>query len=137
MEVSLSRRLTPRHAIAILIEMFVSQQRYVPPSAYPLASPEDLPPSLEARVRSLGPLSSWRAWTDDARFWFIAARLCDPPRTAAGLLAMEVLFFDQDGRPVAAGEWTLRGDGCWGLRRVIDPSERAHAPSEAATRRSH
>lgn len=125
MQISSSDNSTPRNTVEMLLETFASEQCYLPSSAHPLASPDDLPPRLQARARSLDPVSGWRAWTDDASFWFMSGRLCTAPRGApADLLALEISFFDPEGRPVAAGEWALQPDGHWSLRRVIE-SDRA------------
>lgn len=120
MQTSSSDNPTPRNAVEMLLDTFASEQCYLPSGAHPLASPDDLPPRLQARARSLDPVSGWRAWTDDASFWFISGRLCTPPRAPADLLALEISFFNPEGQPVAAGEWALGQDGHWTLRRVID-----------------
>jgi hypothetical protein len=129
--------LTPRHAVEVLLESFVGQLCYVPPGTNPIAVVEELPPRLQARARNFGALASWRAWTDNVRFWFIAARLCNQHGAPVGVLAMEILFFDTDGLPVAAGEWTLRSDGRWVLRRVIDISDLTRAGGVSASYRLH
>jgi hypothetical protein len=132
--ISRQRRLTPRHA---LLESFVRQLRYLPADAHSVALFEELPRRFQFRARHLGPLSSWRAWTDHVRFWFIAARLCNSQGAPSGVLAMEISFFDSDGQPVAAGEWTLRSDGHWVLRRVIDISDLARAHTASVPSRFH
>jgi hypothetical protein len=109
-----------RHAVDILVNSFVRQLRYLPANARLLVSREELPSGLLNRVRSLGRQSSWHAWTDHVRFWFIAAQLRNSRDASTGLLNLKISFFDSDGRRVAAGEWTLQSDGAWTLRRVMN-----------------
>jgi hypothetical protein len=135
--ISPQRRLTPREAVEVLLESFVRQLRYLPSGAHPLAVLEELPRRLQLRARSLRPQVSWRAWTDGVRFWFIAARLCKSVRAPANVLALQILFFDPDGQPVAAGEWTFDANGRWTLRHLMDPVEVVGMHSALARQRFH
>jgi hypothetical protein len=137
MHLSSAHTLKLRHAIQELVDAFVCEQRYLPPGAHTLTSSKDLPPRLQLLARRRSPLATWRAWTDQDRFWFIAARLCNPSGVPAGLLALEIVFFDRDGRSAASGVWTLRSDGHWALRRVIETSGRSHRPGATALRSPH
>jgi hypothetical protein len=129
---SVSRIPKPRSAIEVLLEAFAWHTHYVPPVAHVLASADELPPPLQARACTLDRQSSWRAWTDDVRFWCLAGRLCGPRHASGDVLALEISFFDPDGRLVAVGEWALQSEGHWALRRVIDSGDRVHHRREVA-----
>jgi len=120
---SASQSATARHAVEVLIDSFVRQQNYVPAKARAVSHLEDLHPRLQDRARDLEPLSGWRAWSLGTRLWFITARLCSPERSPAGLLILQIRFFDKDGHLAAAGEWSLQAGGHWKLLRVIDSDE--------------
>lgn len=107
-----------KHAIEMLLDSFVQQQRYLPSSASPILSVQDLPTRLKAHAQETAPFASWRAWTDEGRLRFVVARLTEQSRARTGLLCLEVSFFDADGVIVAAGEWALKENGDWVLIRV-------------------
>jgi hypothetical protein len=69
----------------------------------------DLPPCLEQRARSISSDAIWRAYTDGVRLWFAvaAAAVSSYGRSA---VAMEVLFFENDGALCSGGLWRQ-----WGL----------------------
>jgi hypothetical protein len=81
----------------------------------------DLPPCLEQRARSISSEAIWRAYTDGARLWFAvaAAAVSTYGRSA---IAMEVLFFENDGALCSGGLWRCRPNGDWDLERLADMS---------------
>jgi hypothetical protein len=81
----------------------------------------DLPPCLEQRARSISSDAIWRAYTDGARLWFAvaAAAVSSYGRSA---VAMEVLFFENDGSLCSGGIWRCHPNGDWRLERLVDRS---------------
>jgi len=79
----------------------------------------DLPPCLERRARSISSDAIWRAYTDGARLWFAvaAAAVSSYGRSA---VAMEVLFFENDGGFCSGGLWRCLPNGDWRLERLVD-----------------
>ena len=82
---------------------------------------DELPMRLEQRARSLPPGSIWRAYTDGARLWFAVAALADSESYGPTAVAVEVLFFENDGVLCSGGIWTCDPDGDWRLERLVDP----------------
>jgi len=81
----------------------------------------DLPPRLEQRARSISSDAIWRAYTDGARLWFaVAAAAVSTYGQSA--VAMEVLFFENDGALCSGGLWRCHPNGDWGLERLVDMS---------------
>ena len=111
----------PRHAVGLLLESFVRTYRYVPDQAHSITDPEDLPNSLRHLTQLHSPLSTWRAWMDEPRLWFVIGRLSEEHRQSHDSLLLEMLFLSVDGRPVAAGCWGLSPQGRWVLRRIDEP----------------
>ena len=81
----------------------------------------DLPPCLEQRARSISSDAIWRAYTDGARLWFAvaAAAVSSYGRSA---IAMEVLFFENDGALCSGGIWRCHPNGDWRLERLVERS---------------
>jgi hypothetical protein len=81
----------------------------------------DLPPCLEQRARSLSSDAIWRAYTDGVRLWFAvaAAAVSSYGRSA---VAMEVLFFENDGAFCSGGLWRRHPNGDWRLERLVGMS---------------
>jgi hypothetical protein len=81
----------------------------------------DLPPCLEQRARSISSDAIWRAYTDGARLWFAvaAAAVSSYGRSA---IAMEVLFFENDGALCSGGIWRCHPNGDWRLERLVNRS---------------
>jgi hypothetical protein len=84
----------------------------------------DLPPRLERRARSLSRDSIWRAYTDGARLWFAIAAAADISYRA-GVVAMKVLFFENDGALCSGGIWMRDPIGDWRLERLVDMAGKA------------
>ncbi len=114
-----------KHAIEILLDSFVQQQRYLPSGASPICSIEELPRRLKERAQNTESFACWRAWIDEGRLRFLVASLTEQSRARAGLLCLRVDFFDADGAIVASGEWALRDDASWMLIRVHEVPLRA------------
>jgi hypothetical protein len=81
----------------------------------------DLPPCLEQRARSISSDTIWRAYTDGVRLWFAvaAAAVSSYGRSA---VAMEVLFFENDGAFCSGGLWRRHPNGDWRLERLVGMS---------------
>jgi hypothetical protein len=107
----------------LLLESFVRMHHYVPDQAHAITNPEELPNRLRPLTETLHPLSTWRAWMDEPRLWFVIGRLSDEPCQTCDSLLMEILFVSVDGKPIAAGCWGLSEQGRWVLRRVYDPEK--------------
>jgi hypothetical protein len=84
----------------------------------------DLPLRLEQRALSISSDSIWRAYTDGARLWFAvaAAAVSTYGRSA---VALEVLFFEDDGALCSGGLWRCHPNGDWGLERRFGTSAEA------------
>jgi hypothetical protein len=84
----------------------------------------DLPPCLEQRARSIASHAIWRAYTDGARLWFAvaAAAVSTYGRSA---IALEVLFFENDGALCSGGLWRCHPNGEWRLERLMGMSSEA------------
>jgi hypothetical protein len=81
----------------------------------------DLPPCLEQRARSVLSDAIWRAYTDGARIWFaVAAAAVSSYGQSA--IAMEVLFFENDGAFCSGGLWRSHPNGDWQLEKLVDRS---------------
>jgi hypothetical protein len=98
-----------------LVESFVADTHYVSRNAQRLRDASDLPPPLE-RIATTVQRSPcvWLAWLDEQTTRFVVAAVtggCVEPG-----LAIRLTFFDQDGRCVATGQWSLQRDGRWTLR---------------------
>ena len=109
---------TPRHALGLLLESFARTHRYVPDRAHAITDVEELPDRLRDLTERHPPLSTWRAWMDEARLWFVIGRLSDERFQSRDSLLLEMLFVSVDGQPVAAGCWGLSPDGHWVLRHI-------------------
>jgi hypothetical protein len=81
----------------------------------------DLPPCLEQRARSISTDAIWRAYTDGVRLWFAiaAAAVSTYGRSA---VALEVLFFENDGALCSGGLWRCHPNGDWCLERLVGRS---------------
>ena len=85
----------------------------------------DLPPCLEQRARSISSDAIWRAYTDGARLWFaLAAATASSYGQSA--IAMEVLFFENDGALCSGGIWRCQSNGDWHLERLVNRSAELH-----------
>jgi hypothetical protein len=84
--------------------------------------PSDLPPCLEQRARSLPPDALWRAYTDGARLWFAVATAAVSASYGPSAVAIEVLFFENDGTLCSGGIWTCHANGDWRLERLVGMS---------------
>jgi hypothetical protein len=78
----------------------------------------DLPPCLEQRARSISSDAIWRAYTDGVRLWFAvaAAAVSTYGRSA---VALEVLFFENNGALCSGGLWRCHPNGDWALERLV------------------
>ena len=85
-------------------------------------NPAELPLCLEQRARSLSPETVWRAYTDGARLWFATAAAAYSASYGPSAVAMEVLFFENDGVLCSGGIWTCDPEGDWRLERLVDMS---------------
>jgi len=107
-----------RHALGLLLESFVRTYRYVPERAHAVSDPKELPDRLRHLTERHPPLSTWRAWRDDVRLWFVIGRLSTECCRSRDSLLLEMLFMSVDGQPVAAGCWGLSPQGQWVLRHI-------------------
>lgn len=82
----------------------------------------DLPLRLEERARSLPTGAIWRAYTDGMRLWFATAAAADSSSYGPSAVAMEVLFFENDGALCSGGIWACDPSGDWRLERLVDMS---------------
>jgi hypothetical protein len=101
--------------IAQFVESFAASTHYVSPAAQRLRVVSDLPPPLW-RIATTVQRSActWLAWLDEQTLRFVVAALAD--RCARpGLAAIRLTFYDQDGRWLANGEWSVQPDGRWTL----------------------
>ena len=64
-----------RHALGLLLESFVRTYREVPERAHAVSDAKELPDRLRHLTERHPPLSTWRAWRDDVRLWFVIGRL--------------------------------------------------------------
>jgi hypothetical protein len=87
-----------------------------------VCEPVDLPVVLEQYTQRLGSGELWRAYTDLIRVWFVIARAVDVLLKDPPTVALEVRFFDSDGKACAAGIWARHGDCDWTLHDVLDVS---------------
>ena len=81
----------------------------------------DLPPCLEQRARSISSDAIWRAYTDGVRLWFAVAAAAEPSYGRHSI-ALEVLFFENDGAVCSGGLWSCQAGGDWRLERLVDMS---------------
>src|SRR5581483_5008724 len=102
---------TPRHAVGLLLESFARTYPYVPKRALAITDPAELPDKLRHLTESHPPLSTWRAWMDEARLWFVIGRLPNERCRSRDSLLLQMLFVSIDGYPVAAGCWGLSPEG--------------------------
>lgn len=107
-------------AMALLLESFARQSRYVTPDATSLELVDDLPPALRAQALALEGEATWCAWRQDGRMWFLAGRIPSGAEGCTAMPALEVLFFSLSGEAVAAGAWILTARGEWALRCAMD-----------------
>jgi hypothetical protein len=85
-------------------------------------NPSDLPVALERRVRARSPAAVWRAYTDGVRLWCATCVAVDASAYRPSAVALEVLFFENDGALCSGGIWTCSGNGVWRLEKPIDGS---------------
>ena len=95
----------------------------------------DLPLRLEQRARSLSPDATWRAYTDGVRLWFAIAAAADSSSYGPSAVAMEVLFFENDGVLCSGGIWTCDPNGDWRLEKLVDMSAETHCDWDARSAR--
>lgn len=95
-----------------LVQLFVVSTRYVPRTAQRLLDSSDLPPALErVAVRTQRCLQTWFAWTDGPKIRFVVTETV--PSRQRQESALRVFFYDEDGRFVCWGTWTLQPRGGW------------------------
>jgi hypothetical protein len=87
----------------------------------------DLPLPLERRARAVPPGAIWRAYTDGARLWFATAAAVDSASYRPSVVAIEVLFFENDGLLCCGGIWSCDPRGDWRLEKPIDTSARRNS----------
>jgi hypothetical protein len=98
-----------------------------------VCEPVDLPVVLEQYIQRLGSGELWRAYTDRIRVWFVIARAVDVLLKNPPTVALELRFFDNDGKMCAAGIWGRHGDCDWTLHDVLDVSPEARTISAPLT----
>ncbi len=103
------------------------------PIAITMTDDEDI--NVRSRCRVLIVLAQrlcsgelWRAYTDSVRVWFVIARAVDVWSKDPPTIALELLFFDNDGTICAAGVWGRHGDCDWTLHDVL---ARSRSPLDA------
>lgn len=91
-------------------------------------NPSDLPVALERRVRARSPAAVWRAYTDGVRLWCATCVAVDASAYRPSAVALEVLFYENDGALCSGGIWTCSGNGMWRLEKPIDSAYDEFAP---------
>jgi hypothetical protein len=97
----------------------------------------DLPLRLEQRARALSPDAIWRAYTDGVRLWFAIAAAADSASYGPSAVALEVLFFENDGVLCSGGIWTCDSNGHWRLENLVDMSAQTRCDWDARSARVH
>jgi hypothetical protein len=100
-----------------------------------VCEPVDLPVVLEQYTQRLCSGELWRAYTDGVRVWFVIARAVHVLSKDPATVALELRFFENDGRICATGIWERHGDCDWTLRDVLDVSPETRTVSAPLTRR--
>lgn len=119
------RGMKQAQRLSELLDEFVRERRYVPERVPVIESLDDLPLRLQARAKSAGSDTQWRAWTDGHRIWFIVARPIRVPGQQAREITLQMRFYDHDGALAAAGVWLRRVTGHWMLYGVLDDEQDA------------
>lgn len=116
MQTSIARVTGRMPHLEELLERFAIETRYVPPHARLVTDLSELPLALEGRATGCDGGAAWRAWTDDARIWFIIGRLSRLWLVQSDNRPMlYVLFFDASGELVTSGVWRRDEPGGWTL----------------------
>lgn len=110
------------NALALLLESFARQQRYIPECAQPLREDDDLPEGLRRLACTVQPPAVWRAWREDARLWFIVGQTSECLAELPSPTVLELLFVSQDAEAVAAGAWCLTRQGIWVFSHLLEPN---------------
>lgn len=99
-----------------LVQQFVVDTRFAPPTARRLLAPMDLPPALErVALQAERCLQAWFAWTEGSRIWFLVAETATVPGRHCQDAAVRMFFYDEDGGLVSWGTWSLQSERSWML----------------------
>ena len=99
-----------------LVQQFVVDTGFAPPTARRLLAPMDLPPALErVAMQAQRCLQTWFAWADGSRIWFLVAEMVAVPSPHCQGEAIRMNFYDEDGRLVSRGTWALQSERSWML----------------------
>ena len=107
-----------RAQIEASVQVFALRTRYVPLDAQRVRAVQALPSALARITEELGSeRQAWLAWALEERLWFVTARKLEHlPARRIGEEALQMDFYDVDGRVVSSGTWDFRVDGTWKLR---------------------
>jgi len=67
-----------------------------------VCNPAELPVRLQQIACLIGRDGAWRAYTDEAQWWFAVANATGP---ASGVWTLKVSFFSHDGALCGVGSW--------------------------------
>ena len=110
--------------LRIFLRSFIRSRRYIPSSARRIRSVEELPTALRCHTDGRKDLL-WRAWEDGSRVWFVLGGLVNGP-TVEDRVGLQLMFFDTDGRLVAAGIWLRTKSRGWLLHTPGLPPHSAY-----------
>src|SRR5512146_844926 len=96
--------------IGALLDSLVRSRHYVPPGTRRIRFREDLPLSLRTHTQDVDG-EVWRAWENGKRIWFVKAK----PASSEDGTALQVMFFDMDGRLTSSGVWIWLAHRGWVL----------------------
>jgi hypothetical protein len=82
----------------------------------------ELPACLSLCVRNLSGEVEWRAYLDDERLMFAAARMHCAPLRGDTAKAIDVCFMDENASIYSAGVWECDPQNGWWLDAVLDLS---------------
>ncbi len=116
-----------RSRIELCIDLWASENGYVPHYARPVLDAAELSPQLERLAATIRAPHAWCAWAVGPRNWFVDGRLADSPAEAAHEPTLFLTFRDHDARAAAAGVWRRTAPGRW---------EPQHVPASCAAYRA-
>jgi hypothetical protein len=114
-----SASTSARALIETLAHSFAVCTHYVSQRAQRLPVASELPPALERIVSTLEQGShAWVAWADEQTTRFIVAELAANQAQQKSNETVRLSFYDEDGRHMATGEWTVDSGRHWTLCKL-------------------
>lgn len=105
--------------IGLALEQIMSTQCLPPRCVRRVSRATELPVRLQHLLCTVGPESTWRAFTDDTQWWFgLAFERASTPGEPG--LVFDAFFFCKDALLWAGGRWVCTSSAGLALREVYD-----------------